>query len=161
HGYRANVREVVRRLLEATRLHPEQFARVVLYGPDARSHAQTARELGFAPAQVQDALFGKVGNAGAALVPLLLAAALERAKAGERLLVVGYGDGADALVLETTAGWSGSRAAAASPGTSRGGPSLRATTSTCASASSSPPSTTAAPARAFLRPSTSATGPPT
>jgi hydroxymethylglutaryl-CoA synthase len=104
HGYRANVREVVRRLLDATRLRPEQFARVVLYGPDARSHAQTARELGFAPAQVQDALFGKVGNAGAALVPLLLAAALERAKAGERLLVVSYGDGADAFVLETTSG---------------------------------------------------------
>jgi 3-hydroxy-3-methylglutaryl CoA synthase len=104
HGYRANVREVVRRLLDAARLRPEQFARVVLYGPDARSHAQAARELGFAPAQVQDALFGKVGNAGAALVLLLLAAALERAKAGERILVVSYGDGADALVLETTAG---------------------------------------------------------
>jgi 3-hydroxy-3-methylglutaryl CoA synthase len=103
HGYRANVREVVQRLFAATRLRPEHFARVVLYGPDARSHAQAARELGFEASQVQDALFGKVGNAGAALVPLLLAAALERAKGGERILLVSYGDGADALVLETTA----------------------------------------------------------
>src|SRR5947207_3222804 len=39
---------------------------------------------------------------GAAFAPLLLAAALEGAKAGERLLLVSYGDGAEAFVLETT-----------------------------------------------------------
>ena len=75
----------------------------MLYGPDARAHATAARELGFDPkTQVRDPLFGKVGNAGAALAPLLLAAAMEEAKAGQRLLLVGYGDGADALVLSTT-----------------------------------------------------------
>src|SRR6266702_2355550 len=102
HGYRANVREVVRGLLAKTGLGPKDFAKLVLYGPDARSHAALVRELGFEPAQAQDPLFGKVGNAGAAFAPLLLAAALEGAKAGERILLVGYGDGAEALVLETT-----------------------------------------------------------
>lgn len=102
HGYRAVVCEAVTELLRRHRLAPRDFARVVLYGPDARSHAATARALGFAPEQVQDPLFGRLGNAGTAMTPLLLAAALERARAGERMLVVGYGDGADALVLETT-----------------------------------------------------------
>jgi 3-hydroxy-3-methylglutaryl CoA synthase len=102
HGYRVNVREVVKGLLQKTGLKPADFARVVLYGPDARSHATVVKELGLDPAKVQEPLFGKVGNAGAALTPLLLAAALEHAKAGERVLVVGYGDGADAFVLETT-----------------------------------------------------------
>jgi hydroxymethylglutaryl-CoA synthase len=102
HGYRTSVREAVRGLLAKTGLRPADFARVVLYGPDARSHQAAVRELGFDPARAEDPLFGKVGNAGAALAPLLLVAALERAKAGERVLVVGYGDGADALVLETT-----------------------------------------------------------
>ena len=75
----------------------------MLYGPDARAHATAVRDLGFDPkTQVQDPLFGKVGNAGAALAPLLLAAAIEEAKAGQRLLLVGYGDGADALALSTT-----------------------------------------------------------
>ncbi len=60
------------------------------------------RELGFEPAQAEDALFGKVGNAGTAFAPLLLAAALEGARAGQRILLVGYGDGAEAFVLETT-----------------------------------------------------------
>jgi len=102
HGYRVNVREVVKGLLQKTGLGPKDFTRVVLYGPDARSHATVAKELGLDPATVQDPLFGKVGNAGAAFAPLLLAAALEHAKAGERVLLVGYGDGAEAFVLETT-----------------------------------------------------------
>jgi hydroxymethylglutaryl-CoA synthase len=102
HGYRHNVREVVRALCERTKLAPRDFAKLVLYGPDARSHATVARELGFDAAQVQDPLFGKLGSAGAAFAPLLLAAAVAEAKAGERILVVGYGDGADALVLEAT-----------------------------------------------------------
>jgi uncharacterized OB-fold protein len=51
---------------------------------------------------VQDALFGKLGNAGAAFTPILLAAALAGAKAGQRLLVASYGDGADALLFTTT-----------------------------------------------------------
>src|SRR5262249_53894325 len=76
HGYRASVREAVRGLLARTGLAPKDFARLVLYGPDARSHAALVRELGFEASQAQDALFGKVGSAGAAFAPLLLAAAL-------------------------------------------------------------------------------------
>ncbi|HJW69663.1 MAG TPA: OB-fold domain-containing protein, partial [Candidatus Binatia bacterium] len=96
-------KEAVRGLLEKSGLDAKQFARLVLYGPDARAHATAVRDLGFDPkTQVQDPLFGKVGNAGAALAPLLLAAAIEDAKAGQRILLVGYGDGADALALSTT-----------------------------------------------------------
>jgi len=102
HGYRASVREVVRGLLARTGLGPKDFAKLVLYGPDARSHAALVRELGFAAAQAQDPLFGRVGNAGAAFAPLLLAAALEGARAGQRILLVGYGDGAEALAFEAT-----------------------------------------------------------
>ncbi|HYC21167.1 MAG TPA: 3-oxoacyl-[acyl-carrier-protein] synthase III C-terminal domain-containing protein [Candidatus Bathyarchaeia archaeon] len=103
HGYRHSVKEVVKGLLQKSNLKVSDFAKLVLYGPDARSHAQLVRELGFNPSnQVQDPLFGKIGNAGAAFAPLLLTAALEDARPGDRLLVVGYGDGAEALVLEVT-----------------------------------------------------------
>jgi uncharacterized OB-fold protein len=96
------VREAVRGLLAKTNAKPKDFAKLVLYGPDARSHATVVRELGFEPTQAQDPLFGKLGSAGAAFTPLLLAAALGGARAGERVLVVAYGDGAEAFVLETT-----------------------------------------------------------
>jgi uncharacterized OB-fold protein len=52
---------------------------------------------------VQDPLFGRLGNAGCAFAPMLLAAALESARPGERILVASYGDGAEALALRTTA----------------------------------------------------------
>ncbi len=102
HGYRHNVREVVTGLLARTTLAPKDFQKLVLFGPDARSHAAVAKELGFSPEQVQDPLFGKVGNAGAAMTPLLLAAAVESATRGDRVLVVAYGDGAEAVILEAT-----------------------------------------------------------
>ena len=102
HGYRASVREVVKGLCQKTGLGPKDFAKVVLYGPDPRSHQTAVRDLGLDPATVVDPLFGKVGSAGAAFAPLLLAAAMESAKAGEKLLVVSYGDGAEALVFTAT-----------------------------------------------------------
>ena len=102
HGYRQNVREVVRGLLAKAGRAPKDFAKIVLYGPDPRSHAALVRELGFEAGQAADPLFGKVGNAGAAFAPLLLADALAGAKAGDRLLLVSYGDGAEAFVLEAT-----------------------------------------------------------
>ena len=104
HVYRHNVKEVVKGLLEKRRLSPKDVTRAIVYGPDGRSHAVATRELGFDPTkQVQNPLFGKVGNVGAAFVPLLLAAALEEARAGDRLLVVSYGDGAEAFIVEVTA----------------------------------------------------------
>ena len=104
HGYRQNMREVVKGLLGKTKLTAKDITRAVFYGPDARSHAALGRELGFNPTeQVQDPLFGRVGNAGAALTPLLLIAALEQARAGDRILVAGYGDGADAFIFEVGA----------------------------------------------------------
>ena len=49
-----------------------------------------------------DSLASQVGDCGAAQPLLMLAAALESAVPGETLVVVGFGQGADALVIETT-----------------------------------------------------------
>jgi hydroxymethylglutaryl-CoA synthase len=103
HGYTHNMVEVIKGLLQKTGLAPNDFAKAIFYGPDARSHAGVARATGFdAKTQVQDPLFGKVGNTGAAFAPMLLAAALEEAKPGARLLLANYGDGAEAFVITVT-----------------------------------------------------------
>jgi hypothetical protein len=53
--------------------------------------------------QIHDNASGRLlGDTGAAQPLVLLAAALERAKPGELILLVSYGDGADALLLRTT-----------------------------------------------------------
>lgn len=77
-------------------------AKIALYAPDGRRHTQLARGLGFSDEQVQDSLFGRLGNTGAAFPLMLLAAALEQAEPGQLLLTVSYGDGSDVVGLRTT-----------------------------------------------------------
>jgi 3-hydroxy-3-methylglutaryl CoA synthase len=101
-GYTPRIVEAVRALLEKTGTQPADFARIALYAPDARSHATALRKLGTPAERVQDPLFGRLGNSGAAFAPMLLAAALETAKPGERILSAAYGDGAEALALTAT-----------------------------------------------------------
>ncbi len=101
-GFVPRLCEAVRGLLQKTGASAADFARVILYAPDRRSHGAVARALRLDPDRVQDPLFGRLGNAGAAFALLQLAAALETAEAGDRLLVASYGDGAEALALSAT-----------------------------------------------------------
>lgn len=101
-GYVAHVPVAVSRLFKKYSLTPKDFTKLVLSAPNARRHAEVAKKLGFAPAQVQDPLFSTVGHTGAASAPMMLVAALEEAKPGDKILLVNWGDGVDAFVLVVT-----------------------------------------------------------
>jgi len=101
-GYAPRIQEVVETLLTKLGRTKDDYSRYALYAPDKRSHSGAARALGIRPEQVQDPLFGRLGNAGTAFAPIQLAAALEAAAVGDRILVASYGDGAEALSFEVT-----------------------------------------------------------
>ena len=61
-----------------------------------------ARAAGIPDAAVRDNLHAECGETGAAHPLVMLVAALETAKPGDRILVVGFGQGADALLFEVT-----------------------------------------------------------
>ena len=89
--------------MERQGIAARDVGRLALYAPDGRRHAQVARQMGFAPEQVQDAMFGHLGNTGAAFVPMLLASALEDAVPGQLIVAASYGDGSDVLGFRSTA----------------------------------------------------------
>jgi hydroxymethylglutaryl-CoA synthase len=104
-GYSKLLPEVMSGLMKKGDLSPKDFSKVVFDPPgDPRRHARVAAELGFEPAQVQDpySLFMNVGLTGCAMAPMMLVAALEEAKPGDKILFAGSGNGADAFVLQVT-----------------------------------------------------------
>ena len=101
-GYLVTPLETVKELMKKMKLSPKDFAKACIYGTNTRAQSGLAKSLGFAPPQVQDPLLDNVGNTGAALSPMILIAALEAAKPGERFLMVNWGNGCDAMAFKTT-----------------------------------------------------------
>lgn len=99
HGYIENTVAAIKTLFAKTGKSAKDFSKACIYATDARNLGSVMKGVGLKADQMQDAMFGKVGNAGAAFAPMLLVAALEKAKAGDTLLVTAYGDGADAQVF--------------------------------------------------------------
>jgi hydroxymethylglutaryl-CoA synthase len=101
-GYQRVVRQAVGELFERAAIGPSEVSKAIFYAPDQGSLAAVAKALGLKAEQVPDHLFSSVGNTGAAMPLLVLSSVLEGARAGEKLLVVGYGSGCDALLFEVT-----------------------------------------------------------
>ncbi len=101
-GYQRVVRQTVNELFERSAIGPSEISKAILSAPDTGTLASTAKSLGLKAEQVADHLFATVGNTGTAMPLLVLSSMLEEARAGEKLLVVGYGSGCDALMFEVT-----------------------------------------------------------
>lgn len=99
-GYLVILPQAVSALLKKHELSPKDITKAAFYGPDARTHGAMARAMGLdVKTQVQDPMFNSLGNTGNAFAPMILVAALEEAKPGDRILFATYGDGADAYIL--------------------------------------------------------------
>ena len=102
-GYTRFISEAITGLLKKYKLEPGKFARVIYPCLYLREHATIGRKLGFdLKTQVQDTLFNTVGNTGTASALQSLVAALEEAKAGDRILLASYGNGCDVFILKIT-----------------------------------------------------------
>ena len=103
YGLDKHIPEAVDGLLRTTGRKKEDISKLVLYGPDARMHAALARQLRFPEAALpKEPPIARAGNTGAASCLLGLAAALEEARPHDQILVVSYGNGAEALLFAAT-----------------------------------------------------------
>lgn len=100
-GYLKIVPEALRGLLAATGLGAGEIDRLVM--PLPRSAAQAiAKAVGVGPECVADNLDAVLGDSGAAHALVMLARVLESAAPGQRIVLVGWGQGCDALAFRAT-----------------------------------------------------------
>ena len=100
YGYVQSAVQAGKAVLEQEGEAPGDLAKAVITAGDPLSQGGVGTSLGLSGGQLQDSLFMSVGNPGVPLVLMMLAGALGEAKAGDKLLVINNGDGADAFVVE-------------------------------------------------------------
>lgn len=104
-AYTQALREAALPLLERLGRRIEDYRFVVLNPPEPRLARTGAAAIGAGPGQWQPAwIYPRVGDAGAAAPLLGLAAALDAARPGDRILLVAYGSGSAADAVSLVAG---------------------------------------------------------
>jgi 3-hydroxy-3-methylglutaryl CoA synthase len=102
-GYMTIVPPVIARCLDEAKLTPRDVHHFCLPAVLPKVANLVAKAAGIADAAVRDNLHAVCGDTGAAHALLMFVATLAEATPGERILVVGFGQGADALLFEVTA----------------------------------------------------------
>ncbi len=108
-GYMKLVPRAVGALLARCGVEPGAIAHFCMPGTLSRVQAAVAKKCGLPEGAVRDPMGATVGDTGAAHALLMLAAALEDAKPGDRVLVAGFGEGCDVLLLEVGSGQGAAR----------------------------------------------------
>jgi 3-hydroxy-3-methylglutaryl CoA synthase len=101
-GYMKLVPEAIKGLLKKYSLNLKDFSKIIYACTFAGAHSALAKTLGLSPDQVQDPLLTTVGDTGAAQPLMMLVAALEDAKPGDKIMVVSFGQGCDSFYLTVT-----------------------------------------------------------
>ena len=112
-GYLKIVPRAVEAVLAKAGVGAGEVARLCVPNPIPRASQALAKRLQIADDAVADPLEAGCGDTGAAHALLMLAAALETAAPGDRILVASFGQGADALLFEVTPAIEAARAGGA------------------------------------------------
>src|SRR5512136_2309386 len=101
-GYIRIIPEAINGLLAKLAISMNEVDKVVYPCFFKREHAGIAKAIGAAPDKVVDNLHEACGETGAAHPLVMLAAALQDAQPGQRIIVAGFGQGCDALYFRVT-----------------------------------------------------------
>jgi len=101
-GYMKFIPEAAAGLVKKYNLNVKDFSKVIYACAFTGAHGALGKTLGLAPEQVQDPMLATVGDTGSAQTLMMLVAALEDAKAGDKIMVISFGQGCDAFYLTVT-----------------------------------------------------------
>ena len=108
-GYGKIIPRAIFGFLKKTGLTLGDFDKVVYPCYFSATHRGIAKKLGLDPAKVQSNLHEVCGDTGAAHPLVMFVAALEDAKPGDKILLVGFGQGCDVLYFQVTDAMAGYR----------------------------------------------------
>ncbi|MBU1207262.1 MAG: OB-fold domain-containing protein [Proteobacteria bacterium] len=101
-GFDEFIPKAINGLLKQCNLKLIDFSRVIFQCSYDSERKNLVKRLKLDPEKIQDPMHGSIGETGTAHSPLMLVRALEEAKPGDKLLVVSFGSGCDALYFEVT-----------------------------------------------------------
>lgn len=101
-GYSKIIPEAVNGLMEHLGMTMDQVAKLIFPCIFKAEHRKIAGSLGAAPEQVVDTFHEVCGETGTAHPLIMLASVLESASPGDKIIMVGFGQGANALCFEVT-----------------------------------------------------------
>lgn len=102
-GYSKIVPPALKKALSQLNLKGSDIAHFIMPSLMGAVPKQMAKAAGIADTAVRDLLQDRLGDTGCAHALVMLVHALEGAKAGDKIMVVGFGQGLDVLVFEVTA----------------------------------------------------------
>jgi 3-hydroxy-3-methylglutaryl CoA synthase len=101
-GFDEFIPEVIRNLLMKSNLKLDDFQKIIFQCQYEAERRALTKKLKMEPSKIQDPLQGVIGETGTAHSLMMLVKALEEARPGDKLLVVSFGSGCDALFFEVT-----------------------------------------------------------
>jgi hydroxymethylglutaryl-CoA synthase len=101
-GFDQFVPAAVNGLLSKTGLSMADFAKVIYPCHYQAARGSLNKKLKISPQQEQNFLQNEIGESGTPHSLVMLAAALEEAKPGDKIMVISYGSGCDALYFQAT-----------------------------------------------------------
>lgn len=104
-AYFRHVLAAAKGIMQKHKMEPKDFKYAVFHQPNGKFPLNAGKKLGFTEEQIKTGLLTPyIGNTYSGATPLGLAAVLDEANAGEKILAVSYGSGAgsDAFIIEAT-----------------------------------------------------------
>ncbi len=97
--YIENVTRVMSEIMKRNNLTPESVDIAAYYYSNPRLHSRVSKFMKFGQGVAQNGLFFQVGDTGTSMPFMLLISALKRPKEAAKIILTGFGDGADAILM--------------------------------------------------------------
>ena len=98
--YLENITKTMSEILKRNNLKPEDIGAAAYYYSNPRMHGRVAKMMKFSQGVAQNSVFFQIGDLGTPMPFILLISALRRPKPDAKIIMAGFGDGADAILMQ-------------------------------------------------------------